>query len=106
MNLLAAVNLKEKFLLNKTQTVADTFGTPAAFINTLLPNAYIAAGLIVFALLVFGGFSIISSGGDPKGLEKGTQAITGAVIGFLVIFASYWIIQIIQIVTGLQILSF
>ena len=61
MNLLALVDLKKAFILNKSQTVADTFGTPAAFINTLLPNVYIAAGLIVFALLVFGGFSIISS---------------------------------------------
>jgi len=55
--------------------------------------------------LVFGGFTIVTSGSNPEQTQKGTQAIGGAIIGFVVIFASYWIIQIIQVLTGINILN-
>ena len=55
----------------------------------------------------FGGFSIIMGAGqgDAKKTGQGKKAATSAVVGFLVIFASYWIIQIIQIITGVEILN-
>jgi len=58
-------------------------------------------------LLIFGGFSIIMGAGqgDAKKTGQGKKAATSAVVGFLVIFASYWIIQIIQIITGVEILN-
>lgn len=99
------VQLKDVFLLNNNDTVADVFGTPAQLINTIVPNVFVIAGLIMFFLLIFGGFSIIAAGGDPKSVEKGTKEVTGAVIGFLIIIASYWIVQIVEIVTGIKIFN-
>lgn len=86
---------------------AKTFPTIGSLISVLLPNVFILAGIIFFLLLIFGGFGLImgAGGGDAKQADKGKQAITAAVIGFLVIFLSYWIIQIIQTVTGVQILN-
>jgi Zn-dependent protease with chaperone function len=105
--LLARVDLKSAYKLNpSTNTgVADIFGQPAQLINTLLPNIFVAAGLVILFLFVFGGLSIILAGGDEKGVEKGRQAITAAIIGFVIIFSSYWIVQIIQVMTGVQILN-
>jgi len=102
---LAQVNLRNEYRLNSSANVADYFGKPSDLVNLLLANAYIAAGLVIFFLLVFGGLSIIMAGGDQKGLDKGKQAISAAVVGFLVIFTAYWIIQIIEIITGVNILG-
>lgn len=99
------IDLREVFLLNPQETVAENFGTPAQLINVIVPNLFIIAGIILFFLLLFGGFSIITSQGDPKATEKGSQAIVGALVGFLIVIASYWLIQIIEVVTGVQILN-
>ncbi|MBI5151532.1 MAG: hypothetical protein HZA34_03070 [Candidatus Pacebacteria bacterium] len=103
---LIAIDLGEKYKLNSSSSVADVFATPADFLNkVVLPNMYVFAGIIIFGLLIGGGLTILMSGGDPKGTEKGMQTIQTAVIGFLVILSAYWIIQVVQIVIGQPILN-
>jgi len=96
----AAVNIGEIY------GPAKAFPTVGSLISVLLPNVFILAGVVFFLLLIFGGFGLImgAGGGDAKQTDQGKQAITAAVIGFLVIFLSYWIIKIIEVVTGLKIL--
>jgi len=83
------------------------FGTVGQLVSTLLPNIYILAGLLLFFLLIGGGIGMIagSRGGDPEKTGKGRQGVTAALIGFLIIFCSYWIIQIIEVITGVEILG-
>jgi len=85
---------------------AQTFGTLGSFINVLSKNAFTIAGIITLILLIFGGFQyIVSAGsGDAKQLEKGKKTVTSAIAGLLLIVGSFWIVQIIQIITGAQIL--
>jgi hypothetical protein len=87
--------------------LAPGFSTFADVVNVVLRNAFVLAGIIAFVILVFGGFSVImgAGAGDTKQLEKGKTAITGAVIGLLVIVVSVWLIQIIEKLTGLTILN-
>lgn len=48
---------------------------------------------------------IASAGsGDQKKAATAKSMITDAVIGFLVIFLSYFIIQIVEVITGFTIL--
>ena len=77
-----------------------------SLVTVVVKNAFVVAGLIMFALLVFGGFGMIVAGssGDAKKLEEGQKAITGAVIGLLVIVGSFWIMQIVEKLTGLTLL--
>ncbi|HSW90101.1 MAG TPA: hypothetical protein VLH19_04490 [Patescibacteria group bacterium] len=86
-------------------TVGSTFGTLSSFINLLLPMAFIIAGLIFLFLLIGGGFTIVSSAGNPKGVEQGKNQLMTAVIGFIVIFSAFWIIQIIETFTGVKIFN-
>jgi hypothetical protein len=85
-------------------TTSTTLG---GIISNILPNIYILAGIILFFLLVAGGLMFLISAGqeNPEGAAKGGQAVTAALIGFLIIFASYWIIQIIKVITGIDFLS-
>ena len=109
MSSLLAVKIGDELMLNPTQAItgAPQFASPGALISIFLKNVYVIAGVLLLVLLIFGGISIISSagGGDAKKTAQGQKAITSALIGFLIIFASYWIIQIIQYVTGLEILN-
>jgi len=57
--------------------------------------------------LIFGGISIIvgAGSGDTKKLEQGKKTLTGALAGLLIVVTSVWLIQIIEKVTGLNLLS-
>lgn len=87
---------------------AKGFASIGEIISNILPNIYILAGVILFVLLIVGGFGVIMGAGEqnPERAKKGKQAITAALIGFAVIFCSYWIIRIIEIMTGINILNF
>ena len=102
----AAVDLSEEFKLNENQSVSSVFGSPGDLISVILPNVFIISGIILLFMIIFGGFLVVSSaGGNPEQTQKGRQAITGAIIGFVVVFSSYWIVQIIEIITGLQLMN-
>ncbi len=76
----------------------------AALINHVIPNIYLLAGLIIFFFIFLGGFTLIANSGNTEKQREGQQIITGALVGFLVIILSYFIIQIVEVVTGIPIL--
>ena len=86
---------------------AQSFGTFGDLVSVIVQNAFVIAGVICLALWIFGGFGIIvgAGSGDTKRMEQGRQAMSGAVIGLLVIVASVWIVQIIEKITGLSLMS-
>jgi hypothetical protein len=85
-------------------TPATKFPTVSSLVNVILPNVYILAGVLFFILLIFGGLGVImgAGGSDPKKTEQGRQAVTMAIIGFGLIFISFWIVQIIGAITGVE----
>ncbi len=64
----------------------------------------IIAGLSMFGMILWGGVHLIISRGNPEGIKEGTNKIIYGIIGFLVVFATYWIIQIIETIFHLSIL--
>lgn len=84
---------------------ATTFKTLGDLVNVIVKNVFVLAGVLLFVLLIFGGlkFIISSGGGDEKEIGQSKNAITAALIGFLLIFAAYWIVEIIQFITGVEI---
>lgn len=110
MRKLLAFNIGKELWIKEEEGVGtgvETLGTLGNIISNILPNIYIFAGVVLFILLIFGGLTVIINAGkdNPEETAKGQKAITAAVIGFLIIFCSYWIIQIIKTITGVDILS-
>lgn len=102
------VSIGDEFKIGGDKGIAQAgsaFQTIGGFVSAVLPNVFIISGIILLLLLLFGGLTTIINADNPEAQDKGKQAITSALIGFLIIFASYWIIQIIQVLTGVNILK-
>ncbi len=84
---------------------AGSFATFGDVVNVVVRNAFVLAGLISFVLLILGGFGVIVAAGDAKKLEAARGRIVGAVIGLILIIGSFWIVQILGIITGRNLLS-
>ena len=97
-------NLGDRLLFQGTSATSEYSGV-GVLINNILPNIYVAGGIIIFFMVVFGGFTIISNSGNADKIQDGSKTITSAIIGLVVLFASFWIIQIIQVITGVNILK-
>ena len=69
---------------------AEDFQTPGGIISRILDFAFPLAGMVLFVMIVVGGFQMIMGGGEQKALEAGRQRVTTAIVGFILLFASYW----------------
>ncbi|MDH5533531.1 MAG: pilin [Candidatus Pacebacteria bacterium] len=83
-------------------TVEQDLSTPGGIISRLLEFAFPLAGLILFVMLFWGGFEITYGASTSKSMEAGKNRITAALIGFFLLFASFWIIQILQEILGIE----
>lgn len=95
------INLGDCLTLKDGSKVSDTYQNPAVLINLVVRNLFVFAGLIVFLLILYAGFKFISGG--AKGKDEAKTMMEAALVGFILMFSAYWIIQIIEIVTGVPI---
>ena len=73
-------------------------------ISQLLPYIYGFAGLALFIMLIVGGITLMTAAGDPAKSKDGYGKISAGLIGFLIIFVSYFVTQIVEVVLGIKIL--
>ena len=71
-----------------------------SIITVVVPLVLAAAGLFLLFYLVTGGFGIMTSKGDPKALDAARTKITTAIVGFIIIFVAYWIVQLLGLILG------
>ena len=103
-----ALNIGDEFKLkSENGGIQNTAGyrSLGEFISAILPNIYVVASLILFVLIIGAGFVIIASGNDPQKKGQGAKAFTSAIIGFIIIFVSFWIIKLIEFFTGIEIFN-
>ncbi len=79
-----------------------TFGV---VLSALLPYLYVFGGMILFSMLIWGGFEMLAGAQDTKAQEAGKNRITAAAIGFILLFVSYWLAQLLQFLLGINILG-
>lgn len=74
--------------------------TLGGIVSSILPYLFVISGLILLFYLIWGGFSLMLSKGDPKAVESAKARITNAVIGFVIIFIAYWLVQFVGKIFG------
>lgn len=104
--MLTQVNIGEKFL-GKSGSFLTEITDIGKLVSIIVSNAMVIAGIILLFFMVFGGISMIAGAGsqNPEQVAKGRQAVTSALIGFIIVFAAYWIVQLIEVLTGVKILG-
>src|SRR3990167_6674893 len=83
-------------------TIADL----GCIFQNVVGAAIAFAGIVLFILLLSGGFKYITSGGDPKATEGAQKTITYAVLGLILILVSYLILVLIKTITGVDVTQF
>ncbi len=88
------------------QTISNPLLNPSIrtlgdVVNLLLPFLYGIAGVILFFVILWGGFDILLSGGDSEKVEGGRMKITSGVIGFVLLALSFLLARLVTYIFGL-----
>lgn len=88
-------------IVSLTPAPQSNFSPLAAFsagdiISGLIRVALIVAVVVFLFLFVFGGIRWIFSGGDKQAVESARSQLTSALVGLLIVFATWAIILVIQ----------
>lgn len=97
------------------ETIADPVGGDFAEISDfftgaggqprLLAYSLTFAGLLLLIYFIWGGLEVLLSTGEPQKIKSGSDRILHAIVGFIIIFTAFWIIQIIEFIFGIEILG-
>ncbi len=88
-----------------TDGVAKIQGLECLFTNIvriLVP----LVGLAFFVMLIVGAFQFMNSGADPKAAQKARATLTSAIVGLVVFFGIWFILKLIQAITGVDVTQF
>lgn len=82
-----------------SQPLSGVGGVVSMFLNI----AFIISGLILLFFFIFGGIGMIAGAGndDPQKAAQSKKTITSAIIGFVIVFVSYWIVKLISQLIGM-----
>ena len=89
--------------------IGNQFGSPFGptygigdLVSTVVSFGITIASVLLLFLLIGGGVSIIASAGnnDPRAAAQGKQAVTWAIVGFMIVFTAFFVIRLIEVITG------
>jgi hypothetical protein len=68
----------------------------------LINWALIFAGTVALILIIYSGIRFITSNGDPKSVDASKKVLTYAIVGLVLVFSSFFIINLIAYATGVD----
>jgi len=74
-------------------------------IGNLVGGLFIAGFLLAFMEMLTGGITWVTSGGDKQKLEKARDQITNAIIGIIIVGASYALMSLVARFFGMDLTS-
>ncbi len=77
------------------------FNTLGDLVNKLVVFIYPLAGMVLFFILVWGGYDFLTSQGAADKVKSAQAKITAGVVGFVLLLLSYLVVKAIAFVFGL-----
>ena len=77
--------------------------TIGGIVSGLIKLILVIAALVFFFILVIGGIRWIASGGDKAQTEAARNQLTAALVGLVIVFAAWAIVQLINVFFGIDI---
>lgn len=79
--------------ISLTNPIAAT--TVPQLIGSIIKAVLGIVGALALAMFIYGGFMWLTSAGSPDKIKKGTDILTWAVVGLIVIFVSYALVDFV-----------
>jgi hypothetical protein len=96
------INLSDCLRLNDDTPVYEQYTSISGLVDLLVSNIFVIAGIVLFAMIIWGGYLYIAKG--KKGIEEANGIWTRAIVGMIVMICAYWIVQLVAMITGANIL--
>jgi len=74
----------------------------SAIVSKAFPFIFALAGVGLLLMIIAAGFTLMTSAGDAKKMESGKNRLTFAILGFLVIFTAFWVVQLFGTMFGVD----
>lgn len=75
-------------------------GNLGSIVGASLTYVFAFAGIGLLLMIISSGFTMMMSAGDPKKMEAGKSRLTNSIIGFIIIFGAYWVVQLAGTMLG------
>ncbi len=96
------LNLGNCLQLSNGKLVRDVYTNPAFLVNLIVRNLFIVAGIVLFLMLLLAGYKFLQK--DKGGLEDAKNILFNTLVGFIIMFSAYWVVQLVALITGANIL--
>lgn len=80
-------------------------GSIADIVNAALPIVYGVSGIALFGYFIYGGFTWLTSAGDPEKLRKAQDTMVNAAIGVGIVILAYFATRVIGGLIGIPLLT-
>ncbi|HTK03154.1 MAG TPA: hypothetical protein VL401_00045 [Alphaproteobacteria bacterium] len=84
----------DKFKFGSGAKIGDIIGV-------VVPYVFYAAGIALLVYLVTAGLQMMTSRGDPKAMQMAQAKITNALLGFVIIFVAFYLVQLLGVLLGI-----
>jgi len=74
-------------------------------LSVIIKNVFVIASIILFIFIIIGGLGMIINAGNAEKQKQSNKTLSSAITGFIIMMTAYWLIKIIEILTGVQIIS-
>ena len=78
----------------------SSYNSIGSIINNVVPFVISIAGILLFFILMWGGYDYIMSQGTPEKLKTANAKITAAIVGFILLVLAFLITRVIAYVFG------
>lgn len=81
--------------VEQVEPIEPYTGSLEELVNSIISVVLLAAGVLAVVYLIWGGLTYVTAGGDAEKASKGRVAITNAIIGIIIIIASFAIYRFV-----------
>jgi len=84
-------------------------GTGLSFFQSFIPGlislSFVIGTIVFFFMLILGAIQWIASGGDKQALESARGRVTNAIIGLVILFSLFAVLNLIETFFGIKIMT-
>ncbi|MBI3576518.1 hypothetical protein HY086_00575 [Candidatus Gottesmanbacteria bacterium] len=78
------------------------FSSIGGIVGLVFKYLFAFGGFFMLLMIIAAGFTLLTAAGDAKKMEQGKERLLYAIVGFLIIFGSVFLVRIIGKILGIQ----